>query len=153
MIRYALICEHEHEFESWFDSSKAYDKLQKAGLVDCPRCGSTKTRKALMTPQIGGTRANRKSENAPNDALTKTVDPSLHELQKEAVELARKMRDHITKTADNVGDRFAEEARKIHFDEVEPRNIYGKATPEEVSELHEEGIDFAPLPSLPEDKN
>ncbi len=151
MIRYALLCEHDHEFESWFDNSTAYDKLQKSSLVECPHCGSTKIRKALMTPQLSGTRSNRQSEQS--NTLANSQDIGLQNMQKEALDLARKIRDHVTKNAENVGDRFADEARKIHLDETEPRNIYGKATIEEVSDLAEDGIDFIPLPDLPEDKN
>lgn len=153
MIRYALLCEHDHEFESWFDNSSAYEKLHKSGLVECPYCGSTKTRKALMTPRISGTRSNKKVELQPAASHSKSIDPTLQKLQKEATELARKIRDHVKENADDVGDKFAEEARKIHFDEAQPRNIYGQATAEEVTDLAEDGIDFAPLPDLPEDKN
>ena len=153
MIRYALLCEHDHEFESWFDSSLAFDKLHKTGLVECPHCGSTKTRKALMTPQISGTRSNKKNRDGPDNGHDKAPDQNLQKLQTEATELARKIRHHVTENAEHVGDNFADEARKIHFEESEPRNIYGNATKEEVSDLAEDGIDFAPLPDLPEDKN
>ena len=145
MIRYALLCEHDHEFESWFDSSNAYDKLQKAGMVECPHCGSHKTRKALMTPQIGS----RKTKTP----LARKSEKELQKVQKQMVDMARKVRRHIEKNAEHVGDRFAVEARKIHNEESEPRNIYGKATREEVTDLVKDGIDITPLPDLPEDKN
>ncbi len=151
MIRYALLCEHDHEFESWFDNSGAYEKLQHKNLVECPRCGSTKIRKALMTPQIA---VNRSSEREPNSKMVaKNDDATLQQLHQDVLQLARKVRQHMTKNADDVGDQFASEARKIHFEEVEPHNIYGKATKEEAESLLEEGIDFIPLPELPEDKN
>lgn len=151
MIRYALLCDLDHAFESWFDHSTAFDKLQNAKLIECPNCGSQKIRKAPMSPQISGLRANKRTTSNPS--IAKSDDVELQNLQKEAVELARKIRDHVEKNADNVGDNFASEARKIHFDEVEPHNIYGEATPDEVSELVEDGIEIAPLPTLPKDKN
>jgi len=151
MIRYALLCHQDHAFESWFDHSTAFDKLQNAKLIECPHCGSQKIRKALMSPQISGTRTNKRATSNPS--IAKSKDSELQKLQQEAVELARKIRDHVEENADNVGDKFASEARKIHFEEVEPHNIYGEATPDEVSELVEDGIEITPLPALPEDKN
>lgn len=151
MIRYALLCEHDHTFESWFDNSDAYDKLQKSSLIECPVCGSVETRKALMTPQIQSGRS--KTPSPSGGAVARSDDDKMHQLQKEAMDLARKIREHIKDNADDVGSKFAEEARKIHFDEVKPHNIYGSATAKEVTELAEDGIDFAPLPDLPEDKN
>ena len=153
MIRYALLCDQDHEFDSWFDNSQAFEKLQKNGLVECPHCGSVKTRKALMSPQLGGKRSNKKTAADDASPVAKSNDPDLKILREEATELARKIRGHVTENADNVGNKFADEARKIHYEETEPRNIYGKATQEEVSDLVEDGIDFNPLPDLPEDKN
>jgi hypothetical protein len=151
MIRYALLCKHDHKFESWFDNSNAFDKLQKANLIECPHCGSTTIRKALMTPQISTRRSNKTAIS--ERSLARSDDDNLQKMQMEATELARKIRDHVKENAENVGDKFAEEARKIHFEEVEPHNIYGNATPEEAQELADDGVDFAPLPDLPEDKN
>ncbi len=151
MIRYALLCDQDHAFESWFDHSAAFDKLQHAKLIECPHCSSQKIRKAPMSPQISGTRTNKRPTSNPSIAKNKDIE--LQNLQAEAVELARKIRNHIEQNADNVGDKFASEARKIHFEEVEPHNIYGEATSEEVDELVEDGIEISPLPTLPEDKN
>ena len=151
MIRYALLCDQDHEFESWFDSSSAYEKLQQNNLIECPHCGSTNIRKALMTPQIGGARSNKQDD--ATGTLTTNDDSQLQQMQQEAVNLARQIRDHVKENADYVGDKFAEEARKIHYEETEPHGIYGKATKEEVTDLIEEGVDFSPLPDLPEDKN
>jgi hypothetical protein len=113
MIHYALLCEHDHEFDSWFDSSKAYDKLQKSGLVECPHCGSTHIRKALMTPQIGTMRAN-KTKDSPASAPADCDEPALQKAREQAIDLARKLRDHVKENAEDVGDEFAKEARKIH---------------------------------------
>ena len=151
MIRYALLCDQEHTFESWFDHSAAFDKLQQSKLIECPHCGSQKIRKALMSPQIGGTRANKHSGG--KTSITKSDHKEMQKLQQEAVELARKIRSHVEQNSENVGEKFASEARKIHFDEVEPHNIFGQATAQEVSELVEDGIEITPLPDLPEDKN
>ncbi len=153
MIRYVIVCECDHTFESWFDNSAAYDKLQKNGLVECPRCGSGNTRKGMMAPQLARTRHGSTKSPPTPPAMTEKSGADLQEFHKQASKLFREMREHIKNNAENVGDSFAQEARKIHFQEVEPRNIYGRATLEEAAELVEDGIDFTPLPNLPEDKN
>jgi hypothetical protein len=155
MIRYALICDRQHEFEIWFKNSADYDKQRKRALVTCPACGSTKIEKAIMAPSLG--RAS-KSIDAPPVAPMAAPDakapvammsPQEHELRGKLKEL----RDHLTKNADYVGAKFPEEARKMHYGEIEHRSIYGEASPQEAKELHEEGIEFHPLPVLPEDRN
>ncbi len=142
MIRYALTCDDGHQFESWFGDSQAFDKLQAADAVLCPECGSAAVEKALMTPQISTARKNDKVRLAAN-----------HGMQAEAVAAMRKIRDHVTKNADYVGEKFPEEARKIHYDEAEKRGIYGEATSDEAKALAEEGVEFHPLPMLPEEHN
>jgi hypothetical protein len=142
MIRYSLTCENEHVFEAWFASSAAYDKTAKAGGNSCPVCGSTDVQKALMAPAVSGTKKDEPMTLA-------APDPRSAKLR----ELVKEFRQKVTENADYVGDKFAEEARKIHYDEVEPRGIYGEATPEEAKSLAEEGIGFQPLPKLPEDRN
>ena len=159
MIRYALVCERQHEFESWFQNSAAYDKQVKRGLVACPVCGSAKVEKAIMAPRLG--RAER-AIDVPRPAAPETpaetpqtpapvamVSPQQRELRSKLKEL----RDHLTKNAENVGRKFPEEARKMHYGEVEHRSIYGEASPQEAKELHEEGVEFHPLPVLPEERN
>lgn len=141
MIRYTLLCDKRHEFEAWFSDSEAYDDQARRGDVVCPQCGSAKVDKALMAPNVSP------SHNASQPR------GRAEELPGELVEIARKMRAHVEKTADYVGDRFAEEARKIHHEEVEPRGIYGEATTSEAKELTDEGIEIHPLPALPEDHN
>ncbi len=187
MIKYTLQCDSGHGFETWFRSSDEFDKLQGLGLVECPDCGSTSVRKAIMAPNVG-VRANRKPEAGPQVGparpgpasvpsmrpdLTKAPVPAepvamvqaaavatddaglIEKTEKLAklVEAARELRRHVTANAENVGRKFAEEARRIHFEEVEPRAIYGEATPEEARNLHEDGIEAVPLPLLPEDRN
>ena len=168
MIRYALNCEHGHTFESWFANSAAYDKQAKRALVACPVCDSTKVEKAIMSPRLGrADAADAPPMKLPMPALpmpaalapgavpgpaqgpVAVMSPPERELRKKLKEL----RDHITKNADYVGQRFPEQARKIHYGEVEHRSIYGEASPDEAKELHEEGIEFHPLPTLPDEFN
>jgi hypothetical protein len=169
MIRYALNCEHGHGFESWFANSTAYDKQIKRALVACPVCGSTKIEKAIMAPRLGRTEGAEVTPEAPPpmpmppappmppalpvpapvNAPLAVMSPPERELRKKLKEL----REHITKNSDYVGPRFPEQARKIHYGEIEHRSIYGEASPEEAKELHEEGIEFHPLPTLPDEFN
>lgn len=152
MIKYALICDNAHDFESWFPSSDSYESQRARGLVACPACGSAAIEKALMAPQVA--RKDRPAEPAAVPAPSAPAplamaSPAAQELRAKI----RELRDHLVKNSDPVGDRFAEEARKIHYGEVEHRSIHGSATPEEARDLHEEGIDFLPLPALPDDRN
>lgn len=139
MIKYQLQCEKDHDFVGWFQSSDAFDKQVKRKLVDCPTCGSTKVRKALMAPSVSTT----KKQTA---AKTETAKA---EIMKAMREVRRKVEDN----AEYVGPRFAEEARRIHYKETDEKGIYGEASLDEAKELAEEGIDFMPLPVLPEDQN
>ena len=144
MIRYTLSCNSGHEFEAWFASSAAYDRAAKAGANACPVCSSTKVEKALMAPAVSGT---RKGET--EKVSLAAVDP-----RRVAMQAAiREFRKKVTEGSDYVGNRFAEEARKIHYEETEARGIYGEATLEEARKLAEDEIEFLPLPSLPEENN
>jgi hypothetical protein len=146
VIRYALVCSRGHDFEAWFASSAAYGEQQAAGHLTCPACGSAEVDKALMAPSLAG---GRKKEEK-----TEAVRLAAHTgRRKEIMEALRKLRKHVTDNADYVGPRFPEEARKIHYGETESRGIYGEAAPEEAREMVDEGIEFHPLPVLPEDKN
>ena len=158
MIRYALICQEGHQFESWFQDSAAYDKQGKRGLVSCPHCGSAKVEKAIMAPRLSAPAKKRgktietpeaTSAPAPASAPVAMISPQEQEIRAKLKEL----RDHLVKNADDVGAKFPEEARKMHYGETEHRSIYGVATPEEAKELSEEGIEFHPLPSLPDERN
>ena len=141
MIRFALICEHEHEFEGWFRSNDDFDTQKKRGFVDCPSCGSHKVQKALMAPAVSTA---RKQE---------TIALAMGEAQKQALAQLKAMAEKVRENADYVGDKFAEEARKIHFGETDPRGIYGEATPEEAKGLVEDGVEFMPIPVFPEERN
>ncbi len=140
MIRYDLECKNDHQFDGWFRDSKAFDAQLKANLIQCPNCGTTDVRKALMTPSLG------KKQNQKADQ-TKPESP------KELVSALREIRRKVEENADYVGDKFAEEARKIHYKEAEGRGIYGETTIEDAKSLSEEGIEIHPLPILPEDQN
>ncbi|MBN9046457.1 MAG: DUF1178 family protein [Rhizobiales bacterium] len=141
MIRFSLHCDHGHEFEGWFRDNADFDRQSGMKLVTCPVCGSAAVGKALMAPAVSTGRDKEKMALAAGEAQ-KTI---LAEMR----ELSRRLREN----ADYVGDKFAEEARKIHFGEVEARGIYGEATREDVHALVEDGVEVMPLPVFPEDKN
>lgn len=141
MIRFALICEHEHEFEGWFRSNDDFDTQKKRGFVDCPSCGSHQVQKALMAPAVSTA---RKQE---------TIALAMGEAQKQALAQLKAMAEKVRENADYVGDKFAEEARKIHFGESDPRGIYGEATLDEAKSLAEDGVEFMPIPSFPDERN
>ena len=163
MIRYRLKCEKRHEFEAWFAGSAAFDRQARRGQVSCPRCGSTKVEKALMTPSIAkGGRRRRAEKTAVAEPAPPAPPQPAPQAQSETHRLAahgelaaavRKLRAEIQTKSEYVGPRFPEEARKIHYEETPARGIYGEATREEAQALSEEGIDFFPLPPLPEDHN
>ncbi|KQT90338.1 DUF1178 family protein [Methylobacterium sp. Leaf466] len=157
MIRYTLACEAGHGFESWFPSSEAYDEQVARGLVTCPLCGSAEVGKGMMAPAIArGGRATPPSE-VPAAAVPMQPQSGPVALSAEPDRRLRAMmraiREHVVKTADDVGDRFPEEARRIHYGEVDSRPIYGEASPQEARDLIEEGIAVAPLPIAPDDRN
>jgi hypothetical protein len=151
MIRYDLICEQRHTFDGWFRDSAAFNQQAKKGLVSCPRCGSTKVEKAIMAPRVSGARKRGESDPAAAEAASPVAMMAPEE--KELRTKLRELREHLTKNSDNVGKRFPEEARKMHYGEIEHRSIYGEASAKDAKALHEEGIAFHPLPVLPEDKN
>ncbi len=158
MIRYALVCNEGHEFESWFADSSAYDKQAKRGLVGCPHCGSTKVEKAIMSPRVACARKRGRASVLTNEpaappAGDKAPMAMLSPQEREFRQKLKELREHLTKNADNVGQKFPEEARKMHYGEIEHRSIYGEASPEEAKKMHEEGIEFHPLPVLPDERN
>jgi hypothetical protein len=156
MIRYNLHCERGHAFDSWFQSSSAYDSQVRRKLVTCPTCGSAKVEKAIMAPQIVGKKGRDKAAPEPAPAAEPAASESTPLMMAQERELRAKLkelRDHIVKNADNVGDRFPNEARKMHYGDIEHRPIYGEASPEEARSLVEEGVEVSPLPVLPDDRN
>ena len=156
MIHYALTCEKGHGFESWFQDSAAFDKQAKRGLVTCPHCGSAKVEKAIMAPRLASSKKRKAPVEAPaaaapvaENAPVAMISPQEQEFRSKLKEL----REHLTKNADNVGQKFPDEARKMHYGEIEHRSIYGEASPKDAKELAEEGIEFHPLPVLPDEWN
>ena len=157
MIRYNLRCERGHAFESWFQSSSAYDQQVRRKLVTCPTCGSSKVEKAIMAPQIVSRKGRGSAAPAPAaqepPAAPAESTPLMMAQEHELRAKLKELRDHIVNNADNVGDRFPSEARKMHYGDIEHRPIYGEASPEEARSLVEEGVEVSPLPVLPEDRN
>jgi hypothetical protein len=156
MIRYALRCDKEHEFEAWFRSSADYDRAAAAGEATCPICGPARVEKMPMAPAVARSDAgtstkkpSRPAEKSDKVSLVAAPDPK----QQALIEAMRELRRQVTEHADYVGDRFAQEARKIHYRETEARGIYGEATTEEAKKLVDEGIEFQPLPIFPEERN
>jgi hypothetical protein len=130
MILYELRCTSDHRFEGWFRNSDAFETQQLAHEIACPVCGDKQVDRALMAPAVG-----RKGNSLPDRA--------------QAITLLRTLRKLVEDSHENVGDRFAEEARKIHYGETEQRGIYGEATDEEAEELADEGIEVGKLPWVP----
>jgi hypothetical protein len=133
MMRYALLCEHDHAFEGWFGSSGDYDDQQARGLIDCPMCGSKAVRKAVMSPAVVGP----KSGGPPA------------EVREMMMQAAQAVRQHVEDNFDYVGDHFADEARAIHKGQADPRGIYGEASGSQVQALLEEGVPVGALPPKP----
>lgn len=134
MIRYALACDQDHEFEGWFASSESFDAQRGQGQLACPTCGSPEVRKQIMAPALAGTKKRTKTE------------PNVRQMMMEAMSRVRR---HVEENFDDVGDTFAVEARAIHEGKAEERGIYGQATPAEVKSLVEDGVPVAPLPPPP----
>jgi hypothetical protein len=176
VIRYTLACDRGHDFESWFRDSDTFEAQRDRKLVGCPVCGSVKVDRAIMAPQVA--RKDRLAERAP--ALPAQQAPSskglpspatttsgaaaappapaqpVAMLPPEAQELRAKikaLRDELTRNAEDVGDKFSEVARQIHYGEIDEKPIYGEATLADAKALAEEGVVFHPLPVLPDEHN
>ena len=139
MIRYALACDQDHDFEGWFGSSGDFDDQKDKGQLTCPVCGSSGVRKQIMAPAVAGTRAKGAPDApAPMKAMM--------------MEAMSRVRQHVEDNFDYVGDSFAREARAIHEGRSEDRGIYGEATPKEVKALVDDGVNVAALPPPPPKK-
>lgn len=136
MIKYDLICRHDHGFEAWFSSSSDYDDQRKKRLIQCPYCNSAKVEKAIMSPNVSTSRKKEKIASQQNAAMA---------MMNKA---ASKIRKEIEDKCDYVADNFADEARAMHYGEKPERAIYGEATPSEAADLKEEGVGIAPLPEI-----
>jgi hypothetical protein len=136
MILFNLSCANDHEFEAWFKDGATYDKQVKKRQVSCPVCGDSKIAKAPMAPRIG---SGKKADAAAAETA------KLAEMH----ETLSKLRNEVEKNCDYVGPNFAEEARKIHYKETDPRNIYGETSKEEAKALKDEGVEFSSIPWVP----
>lgn len=131
MISYTLRCRHDHEFEVWFKDSAAFLSQRESGHIECPVCGDRTIEQGLSRPSISSGRQQ---------------DAARHDHARQMRAAIKKFRKEVEKTHENVGDRFAEEARRIHYGDAEKRDIYGEASIDEASSLIEEGVKVAPLP-------
>jgi hypothetical protein len=155
MIRYTLRCDKAHAFESWFQDSAAYEKQAKRGLVTCPACGSTDIEKSIMAPRVSSkTRSGKSAPDAPaaNTPAQQQV-ALISDQERELRAKLKELHDAVTSKADNVGEKFVEEARKMHYGETDQRPIYGQAAPDDAKALIDEGVEIFPLPVLPDDRN
>ena len=166
MIRFSLHCDRHHGFESWFRDNASFEAQVAAALVECPVCASPRVEKSIMAPHVARTDRSRMAASRPAEPLpdgqtpgeTTTTDAMTENINalppdKAMRELVRAFRQHVAQTADHVGDRFADEALKMHHGEMEHRAIYGSSTTEDARMLTEEGVAFHPLPVLPDDRN
>jgi hypothetical protein len=142
LIRYELSCDNGHAFEGWFGSADDFDRQQQMALVSCPTCGSSHVAKRLMAPSVSTARKKERRQELVMQAG-----------QKEIISKLREIVTTIRANSEDVGERFPEEARKIHYGEAEQRGLIGQATLDEVRDLLEEGVEIAPLPVLPDDTN
>ncbi|MHA1151614.1 MAG: DUF1178 family protein [Alphaproteobacteria bacterium] len=168
MILYDLKCRKDHVFETWFRDSAAYEEQVAAGAISCPTCGSRKIEKALMAPRLAKSGRNRDARgDARGDARQnaqggpeggpkgrpggKMATRAVKETAESAELMGqlRELRKKVEENCDYVGGNFAEEARKIHYGEEDPRNIYGETSDEQAEELHEEGVSFNRIPWAP----
>ena len=165
MIKYQLICDKLHEFEGWFGDSAAFESQQESGYLNCPVCGSADVRRALMAPNLASpkTRKTDLAEQQPSaqpepqpqpqapQQASAALPPAAARKMQELMSEMRALQTRIREECRDVGNDFAEEARKIHYGEVEPEGIYGQATAEEREALDEEGIEIMDMPWLPKD--
>ena len=155
MILYRLRCSKGHEFESWFKDSKTYERQEKRSLIGCPVCGNAKVVRAPMAPRLG--KGGRKVEvevaapaaSPPPSPDQQQMAALARQMPKELREALLKVRAEVEKNCEHVGDKFAEEARKIHYGESDKRGIYGETSDEEAEALADEGIEFGRLPWIP----
>ncbi|WP_181704482.1 DUF1178 family protein [Chthonobacter rhizosphaerae] len=158
MIRYALSCDKGHGFDAWFRSAADFDAQAERGLLSCPHCGSTSVAKGLMAPRVRTGEAAEPSAPTPVPAEAPTVPAPIQAMLstpegREIIGRLRELKTRLIENSENVGSRFAEEARRIHYGEAPERAVHGQATAEEARELVEEGVGILPLPILPDEQN
>ena len=156
MIVFDVTCKNDHTFEGWFKDSDTFESLASKGEVACPICNDTNVRKGLVAPRLGGMRKGKDGTSAPEPAEAAQAgdngkaqgdkQKANTEEFREFLSAVRELKRHVEENSTYVGDRFPEEARKIHYGETEQQSIYGEATPKEAAELNDEGIDFHRIP-------
>ncbi len=171
MIKYQLVCAKDHEFEGWFQSSESFSEQSEQGLVSCPMCNSNSVRRALMAPNLASPKTRKSRPPVPQPTVAgssaanlpaptasaaasmpgRSFPPEAVEKMAELLGEMRNLQNKIKAECRDVGKNFAEEARKIHYGEVEPEGIYGEVTSEEREQLDEEGIEVLQMPWLPKD--
>ena len=139
MIKYNLKCNNNHEFESWFSDSNEFNKLNKKKLLECIYCSSNKIQKSIMSPMVSGIKSNEENTNLLNQKLLNDKNQLI------------KLREHIEKNFEFVGDKLSQKARELYYDKKSKTSIYGTATPDERDELAEEGIDLLSIPWVDKD--
>ncbi|HEY3845675.1 MAG TPA: DUF1178 family protein [Acetobacteraceae bacterium] len=155
MIHYQLRCTQQHEFDGWFQSSTAFEKQARAGLVECPHCGDVKVTRALMAPAVATRDASpvpAPAPAAPPSPATPAPAPAVAAsgpMPAHVRAMLQRLRSEVEKHCDYVGPSFAEEARKMHRGESDKHGIYGETTPSEAEALAEEGIEVARMPWVP----
>ena len=139
MIKYNLKCDNNHEFESWFSDSNEFNKLNKKKLLECIYCSSNKIQKSIMSPMVSGIKLNEDKMSLLDQKLLNEKNQLI------------KLREHIEKNFEFVGDKFSEKVRDVYYDKETKKSIYGTTTPEEKKELEEEGIDLLSIPWVSKD--
>lgn len=142
-MKFTLVCHENHEFEAWFRSNDDYETQAKRGFVECPHCGSVQVQKALMAPSVTTGRTNDERKQAVMMAAANAA-------QAEYISKLRELTKHVKDNATDVGEKFPDEARQMHYGEKDPEPIYGTASKEEVEDLVDEGVELLPLPDLPD---
>jgi hypothetical protein len=145
VIRFALHCANDHAFEGWFRDGATFDRQAREGAVTCPICGDSSVRKAMMAPAV----VRSGSRSPPSQPAPAAAEAPDHAKAAMMLAMLRKVREHVEQNFENVGERFPEEARRIHYGEAEEREIFGQASLADAKELLEEGISVRPLPDLP----
>ena len=138
MIQFALKCDNDHRFDSWFQSADAFDKLRASGMLTCEICGSADVEKAMMAPRLGATHDTETAKARPLSSPASEAETALAQLRRK-----------VEENSDYVGRDFAREAWRMHAGDAPERAIHGEAKPEEARKLLEEGVPIAPLPFLP----
>lgn len=149
MIHYQLRCDQAHEFDGWFADSAGFDRQSALGLVECPRCGTTKVERALMAPAVPKKGRPPRKTRKPANTEAPPVAIGGEKVPDQVRAMLQRLRDEVERNCDYVGDAFADEARKIHNGESEARGIYGESTPEEARALAEDGIEVSQIPWVP----